>query len=285
MLHNFCRLPRVSVKSTVIIPITCFTKSTRYIHIFNNMIAVSNPQDAERTTSSIGSCFSPKDLDFSRHKVYRPKDEQKVAISTTVRCSSSTKSTPPTSSQVIGTSREFLIATKSKKKLRFSNDVHVKATISLKDISPQERSQAWFSRQEFLDITEECCKQIRMIENGKVLKSKKYCSRGLEAHTRVCAKSKQMTRASSIDAVLSEQDCQRTAHIQDPHSIGCLYHAASASSQLWATCAALNDQRVAEEILEDFHDAVIRGRFVVNSSNTRRPILKKSTVPQLARAA
>lgn len=116
----------------------------------------------------------------------------------------------------------------------------------------EEKKSSWFQEDEYAQITKDCCKQVRKLEKGEELRDKKYCSRGLEAHTRRASEAKSRTRRASFDAVLDEQDRQYEEGILDDDLISQFYIDASASSQLWAHRVALLDQRAAEETMDDF---------------------------------
>ena len=78
------------------------------------------------------------------------------------------------------------------------------------------------------------------------MKDKKYCSRGLETHTRLKEISKRRNRRTSIDAVLREQWRQREEGIVGEDRISQLYHDASSSSVLWARKIGMDDYAKAE---------------------------------------
>lgn len=139
------------------------------------------------------------------------------------------------------------------KRVSFCRQVEVHPTISLEEISDAEYSEAWYSTEEFAEITQSCCKLIHKIDRGDRLKSNDY-TRGLETHTHIRALIKQMTRSDAIQAALSEQDRQIRQGIQVADDIAHLYRDASASSQLWASIMGLADQREAENASDDFDE-------------------------------
>lgn len=142
----------------------------------------------------------------------------------------------------------------SLKKLTFSNENAIHPTLSRDDISQNEREAAWYNEEEYRVITRSCVKQIRMLERGQELRDKKYCSRGLESHTKFGAVHKTKSRALSIDMVLNEQDKQIREGILDEESIAFVYQEVSASSQLWANTIGLRDQRAAEQVMDEIED-------------------------------
>lgn len=120
------------------------------------------------------------------------------------------------------------------------------------EYTSEEKKASWFQEDEYAQITRECCKQVRKMEKGEQLRDKKYCSRGLESHTRRASDAKSRTRKASIEAVLYEQDRQYEEGIEDDELISQFYIDSSSSSQLWAHRVALQDQRAAEETMDDF---------------------------------
>jgi hypothetical protein len=123
-------------------------------------------------------------------------------------------------------------------------------TLSRDDYSPEELRAAWFQQEEYARITKDCCKQVSKMEDGEILKDKKYCSRGLEPHTRLCSITKRANRKLAFSAVLDEQEEQQLLGVVDDEAIGQLYNRVSSSCQMWATTLGLRDQREAERYLD-----------------------------------
>jgi hypothetical protein len=73
--------------------------------------------------------------------------------------------------------------TEIEKSVSFATYDTVHRTIARQDFSSEELKAAWFSEEEFLQILDQCSKQIHKMDQGKILKDKKYCARGLEALT------------------------------------------------------------------------------------------------------
>ena len=138
-----------------------------------------------------------------------------------------------------------------KKQVSMDTRVHVRFTISRDDISPEEYNSTWYSPEEYVKITESCCRQINKLNCGEFLNGKKYCARGLEIHTKARSLGKRMNRCSAYQAVLEEQDRQRRDGILQEEELSRVYHAASSGSQLWATVVGLEDQREADNIHDD----------------------------------
>jgi hypothetical protein len=121
--------------------------------------------------------------------------------------------------------------------------------LSRHDYTAEEKQAAWFQEKEYAMITRECCKQVRKMENGESLKDKKYCSRGLESHTRIAAISKSQNRKLAVNAVLDEQD-EQELETPDEEAISHAYCQVTSSCQLWASTIGLRDQRSAEECMD-----------------------------------
>ena len=126
-----------------------------------------------------------------------------------------------------------------------NNDVHY--TLSRDDYMSAEMRAVWFQSAEFKAITHDCVKQIKKMEKGKALKDKKYCSRGLESHTRLASITKSLTRKPSILKVLRAQDEQRRSGIVDDEAISKAYQQTTSSSKLWAMNVGLRDRRAVED--------------------------------------
>lgn len=155
-------------------------------------------------------------------------------------------------------------------KVRFAVQSKVKLTISRHDITPTERSSAWYSENEYQDIARSCSKQIQKMNRGEELRDKKYCSRGLEQHTRIGCLNKMANRALSIQAVLVEQEQQIRDGIRDDESIAFMYHDVTSSSQLWATALGLQDRRAAELAMDDCEidmPEVLSNNVISNANN------------------
>jgi hypothetical protein len=118
--------------------------------------------------------------------------------------------------------------------------------LSRHDYTAEEKRVAWLQDEEFAWINKMNCKQVRKIESGQNLKDKKYCSRGLESHTRLAASSKSQNRKLAVNAVLDEQ-YEQELDAPNEEAISHAYYQVTSSSQLWACMIGLRDQRSAEE--------------------------------------
>ena len=87
----------------------------------------------------------------------------------------------------------------------FNNSVQVRPTIHFCDYTDEEMEQCWYTRQEYAEISVSCSKQIAKMENGKILKDKKYCQRGLEKHTTKASLERSILKQTLTQAVLQIQ--------------------------------------------------------------------------------
>jgi hypothetical protein len=101
----------------------------------------------------------------------------------------------------------------------FARTATARYTLSRSDFTPEELRASWYQYEEYNKITKDCCKQIKKMERGEVLKDKKYSTRGLESHTRQGATNKKRNRMNTIYAVLLEQDEQRHRGMVDEEAI------------------------------------------------------------------
>lgn len=140
---------------------------------------------------------------------------------------------------------------KAKKEVRISQQIALDFTISHHDMSSNEKSCVWYSEQEYQKINRSCLKQIQKLDQGEILKDRKYCARGLENKTYITSIAQQMQRNLAYKVVFEEQERQRRDGVREPENIASLYYSVSASSQLWANATALTDQRLANAIDND----------------------------------
>jgi hypothetical protein len=143
-------------------------------------------------------------------------------------------------------------STEMEKSVSFATHDTVHHTIARQDFSSEELKAAWFSEEEFLQILDQCNKQIHKMDQGKILKDKKYCARGLEALTRTGSITRSKSRAQSIRAVLEEQDALTSQGVLvDEDAIGFVYHDVTSSCQMWASVIGYRDQQAAERYMDD----------------------------------
>jgi hypothetical protein len=138
---------------------------------------------------------------------------------------------------------ESTSATEHEFGLRFSEDIHVRNTLSCGDYAPEEIQACWYTAEENRRIQRHCRKEIRKKDEGSKLKDKKHCSRGLERCTTVGAAAKKENRLLVINAVLDEQMNQWEDAIFDENAIAEICCRASSSCQMMANSVGLRDHR------------------------------------------
>lgn len=138
--------------------------------------------------------------------------------------------------------------TQAVKFVRFSEKNHVRSTLSRASYTIEESKASWLSHEDGQQITKQCHKEIKKLDNGEKFKDKKYCARGLEGQTMIGSVSKEHTRALAINAVLDEQSTQWEEGVFDEDTIAEVYYRASSSCQLSASLVGRRDQRAAEDI-------------------------------------
>jgi len=93
-----------------------------------------------------------------------------------------------------------------------------------------------------------------MIDSGVVLRGQKYCSRGLEGHTRIGRSIKVAARNISFQTVLEEQDVQWDADVSEveaERAIAESYARTTSASQLWAVIVGFRDARASQSCYEE----------------------------------
>jgi hypothetical protein len=128
-------------------------------------------------------------------------------------------------------------------RVSFSEEIHVRSTISCKDYTTEEIQACWYTGEENQRIHRHCNKEIRKMDEGSELKDKKYCSRGLEGHTTIGTATKEENRWLAINAVLDEQMVQWEEGTFDENAIAEIYYIASSSCQVRASIVGLQDHR------------------------------------------
>jgi hypothetical protein len=137
------------------------------------------------------------------------------------------------------------------RRVTFSRNAAIRPTISRKGLLPEEVQAAWFTAEECSSIQDSCLKQAIKMDNGKILKEKKYCSRGLEGHTKIGRITRSHNIELSIHVVLDKQELQVGEGIVDEMALAHVYQQTASSCQLWASAMGLLDQRAAEDLTCD----------------------------------
>ena len=98
--------------------------------------------------------------------------------------------------------------TKLKKKgVKFdsSNDEVYKVLPRLSSITTDQKKELWFTKDEFNLMYDDCDRTVERMENGKLLKDKKYTSHGLEGWTNEGHYLRKYDKEDAWDAVLDQQ--------------------------------------------------------------------------------
>jgi ABC-type sugar transport system ATPase subunit len=135
------------------------------------------------------------------------------------------------------------------KSVSFAPLVKVCCTITRRDYSMDEISMCWYSAEEYSQISEQCIKQIEKLNRGEKLNGRKYCTRGLEGHTKVrsheCIQAKKLAHST----VLNEQDNQVSEGVWNEELMSKIYQDMSSSSKFYAHMVALCDERAVKKIM------------------------------------
>jgi hypothetical protein len=143
-------------------------------------------------------------------------------------------------------------STEIEKSVSFGTHDTVHHTIARQAFSSEELKAAWFSEEEYLQISNQCSIQIHKMDQGRVLKDKKSCARGLERLTRMGSITRSKSRTQSIRAVLEKQDALTSQGVLvDEEAIAFVYHDVTSSCQMWASVIGYRDQRAAEKYMDD----------------------------------
>jgi len=149
------------------------------------------------------------------------------------------------------TSNECL--SNNNKSVQFAPTTKVKLTLSLNDMTPEEKRKSWIQEHEAISMEEDCKRLVRKVEkfgdrlgNGKTL-----VTRGLESHFQDRAYQKKLNRFMTRDEVLLEQEEQYARGCFDDEAIAAAYNSTGITSecQSQAEYIALLDQKEAKKYL------------------------------------
>lgn len=139
--------------------------------------------------------------------------------------------------------------TTSSRRVSFNPKVRGVEIMSIDDFSASEISASWFSQQEMERITQRCFTIIvRMDQGVESSSTKKYCTRGLEGHSRLGSVARKRNRTTSIESVLKEQSRQFAESKFDEHALAEEYQKTASSCQMWAQVMGKRDEEVAHAI-------------------------------------
>lgn len=172
------------------------------------------------------------------------------------------------------------------REVTFNEQVNIYITISLEEISETERRATWYSKGEYKEITQSSCRQIKSLDRGKLFKDKKYCSRGLESHTRMASLTKRRNYTLSHKIVFDEQARQKREGVYEVEYLAYLYHSVSSSCQIWANVVGLSDQRAAEQETQQEDNTLPRSTQTLSQSQRSIAVHHSTTTsPGKIRAA
>lgn len=200
----------------------------------------SRPVSSKRVQGSLSDFVKAK----TRHLFHpnAPSSSTYACSEASVR-STRTETTCTTASSASTDATDFTMS----KQVRFARKAVVRKIPTTSHFSEKEKNDCWFTEEEYASISSDCVKQIKKLESGALLKTKKYCARGIEHHTRLGSIVRLKNRSTSIQAVIEEQDRQfREGEGYDDRKISAAYLRCTSSSQLWANTVGLGDQREAE---------------------------------------
>ncbi|KAG7363171.1 hypothetical protein IV203_026531 [Nitzschia inconspicua] len=133
------------------------------------------------------------------------------------------------------------------KRVSFAPFCRVRRTISRSAYTEEEKATVWYSQQELNQIRTKSAKLVELLEKSNgYLGHKRYCTRGLEGHTRVGYMNKMMNRGIASMVVLDEQDRQLNELGFINHGvIAMAYQQISSSCQLRASKVGECDSKAA----------------------------------------
>ena len=191
----------------------------------------------------------------------RTSQESVTQKSSTLSPSSSPHLSPSSSHNYGGSSSKSKSNnTKSKKKgVKFdsSNDQVYKVLPRLSSITIDQKKELWFTKDEFNLMYDDCDKTVERMENGKLLKDKKYTSHGLEGWTNEGHYLRKYDKEDAWDAVLDQQyKTQKTYGRRISTNVSLAYQQVSKDAKQRAIdIAKSNHNDVNRYILKDIQQA------------------------------
>eukprot|EP00980_Cylindrotheca_fusiformis_P024305 scaffold11725_cov116-Cylindrotheca_fusiformis.AAC.14 len=174
----------------------------------------------------------------------------------------------------------------------FSDAVEESEIPSWRDFSWEETTDYWLSEEECAKTEHRMRREIAMLEKGKILRDKKYCSRGLERYLAKNAIPRATNIQEGLFAVLQVQYDLRQRPERDfdydDIRIAEAYQGVSSSCHMWASVIGLRDMRNAEKYLEDlleYPPEVSCPRSVFRAEEnpqTTKALLRHELVPRTA---
>lgn len=143
---------------------------------------------------------------------------------------------------------------KSRKSVSFHETQlnHVLEIENLEQISEEERSMIWFSREEFNVIKNNYQEIILKMRNKELLRdTDEHCTRGLECRSKAGSKRRRDTQVNGLLAVLGEQERQQQDGLEEPETLAVMYRQFSYHSQQAATNMGRRDEHEIQDYTAD----------------------------------
>lgn len=144
---------------------------------------------------------------------------------------------------------------KERKRVTFQENVRVRPTVHLDDMTDEEISNVWFCRKDFNSIKRAVATTVKIIShqayNEAVHDNDQCCSRGLEYRVRSGALARKENKRHGTEAVLDEQDRQCQYEITDDERIRQLFQKATVHCRVSALQMGLRDEHEAKMIHEE----------------------------------
>ena len=137
---------------------------------------------------------------------------------------------------------------------------------NLEQISEEERSNMWFTREEYSEIKASYLEIITMTRNKEfITDSERHCTRGLECRSKAGSRRRRDTQRNALFAVLGEQERQQREGIRQVDTLAVIYRQFSFHSQQAATNMGRRDEH---EILDYTADTRAQFGIALQSSYT-----------------
>jgi len=163
--------------------------------------------------------------------------------------------------------------------VHFKDLVRVRLIPGKNKYTKDESTACWYSQKEFADIMKGVTKECSRMERGKVLKDKKYCSRGLERYLTFNYIARKQNSRKAIQSVLTEQNRQQCENQEyNDEAIARVYHNVSSSCEMWAIVIGMRDQKEAESYVDEDDDD--EWEDSTSTRKSRKP--RRKTIPSTA---
>jgi hypothetical protein len=134
----------------------------------------------------------------------------------------------------------------SRKRIHFNESVRIRSTLHVKDMTEEEKANAWLSQKEISDIRKSLIHDVKCLRSGK--QSSEITLRGLENRIRETALRRKSDKMKALIAVLDEQDIQERNGYNNPDIIRVCYQRISLACHLRAQEVAKFDEIEAHRI-------------------------------------